>query len=209
MNILRVSISLSMIPEAEVLSVADHSTLRWLKLQQLTYRDAHGRMKKWERAIRTTRPPGGDCDAVQVVALLREGSAKPAELLLVRQFRPAVGSYTIELPAGLVDIDETCEAAALRELKEETGYHGEVRGVSPLITMSPGAICENVKMVTVDVDLMDPRNAAPKQGGEEEGTIQVHRVKIAELMERLGELSGGGCLVVEGLYCLAYGMTML
>ena len=32
----------------------------------------------------------------------------------------------IEFPAGLVDPNETLEESALRELKEETGYLGEV-----------------------------------------------------------------------------------
>lgn len=33
--------------------------------------------------------------------------------------------------AGLIDDNETAEIAALRELKEETGYKGEVVGVTP------------------------------------------------------------------------------
>lgn len=32
---------------------------------------------------------------------------------------------------GLIDNDESAETAALRELKEETGYKGEVVGVTP------------------------------------------------------------------------------
>lgn len=33
--------------------------------------------------------------------------------------------------SGLIDEDESAEIAALRELKEETGYKGEVVGVTP------------------------------------------------------------------------------
>jgi ADP-ribose pyrophosphatase len=49
-----------------------------------------------------------------------------AELLLEKQFRAPAGKIVVEFPAGLVDEGETAEEAALRELKEETGYTGEV-----------------------------------------------------------------------------------
>ena len=44
------------------------------------------------------------------------------EILLVRQFRHAVGATTLELPAGHVEKDETPEQAARKELREETGH---------------------------------------------------------------------------------------
>jgi 8-oxo-dGTP pyrophosphatase MutT (NUDIX family) len=42
--------------------------------------------------------------------------------LFVRQFRPALGRETLELPSGHVEKGESPEAAARRELAEETGY---------------------------------------------------------------------------------------
>lgn len=47
------------------------------------------------------------------------------ELVLIRQYRPALGQVHFELPAGVVDPeDPSLEAAAVRELAEETGYGG-------------------------------------------------------------------------------------
>lgn len=48
------------------------------------------------------------------------------EIILVRQYRHAVGDFFLELPAGLFEPTlENAEAAAIRELKEETGYTAE------------------------------------------------------------------------------------
>lgn len=44
------------------------------------------------------------------------------EVVLVRQYRPAIEDYCLELPAGHVEEGELPEAAARRELLEETGY---------------------------------------------------------------------------------------
>ena len=49
----------------------------------------------------------------------------PASIVLVRQFRPAIGRELWEVPAGKLDGDEDTAAAARRELLEETGYRCE------------------------------------------------------------------------------------
>jgi ADP-ribose pyrophosphatase len=56
-------------------------------------------------------------------------------VLLVRQYRPAVERYTLELPSGLVDAGETPAEAAGRELLEETGHAaGEIEVLGPLFS---------------------------------------------------------------------------
>ena len=43
-------------------------------------------------------------------------------ILMVRQWRYAIGAETFEIPAGLVDPGEAAQECALRELLEETGH---------------------------------------------------------------------------------------
>jgi 8-oxo-dGTP pyrophosphatase MutT (NUDIX family) len=49
------------------------------------------------------------------------------KLVLVRQYRHGARRVSLELPGGAVDAGETPEAAAARELLEETGYAGTVQ----------------------------------------------------------------------------------
>lgn len=46
------------------------------------------------------------------------------DVILVRQYRPPLGQMELGLPAGLVERGEDPEAAARRELLEETGFGG-------------------------------------------------------------------------------------
>ena len=58
-------------------------------------------------------------DAAIVFPLTESG-----EVVLVRQYRPAIDRIELGLPAGLVEEGEEPEKAARRELLEETGYAG-------------------------------------------------------------------------------------
>jgi 8-oxo-dGTP pyrophosphatase MutT (NUDIX family) len=49
---------------------------------------------------------------------------KDGKIILVRQYRHALGEVSVELPGGCVDdTDKSFEHAIARELAEETGYH--------------------------------------------------------------------------------------
>jgi ADP-ribose pyrophosphatase len=47
------------------------------------------------------------------------------EIVLIRQFRPALKRWTLEMPSGGIDAGEMPEQAAVRELYEETGYRAD------------------------------------------------------------------------------------
>jgi 8-oxo-dGTP pyrophosphatase MutT (NUDIX family) len=59
-------------------------------------------------------------DWVLVIALTAD-----EEVVLVRQYRHGVREVVLEVPGGIVDKDESLEQAAVRELREETGFTAE------------------------------------------------------------------------------------
>jgi 8-oxo-dGTP pyrophosphatase MutT (NUDIX family) len=63
------------------------------------------------------------------------------KVIMVRQYRHALGKTILELPGGVIDAGETPEHAALRELKEETGY--AVDAVQYLYKASPNPATNN------------------------------------------------------------------
>ena len=66
---------------------------------------------------RTTREIVEHDDCVAIVAIDVEDN-----VLLVRQFRQAIGKELLEIPAGSIDPGESPAEAVRRELQEETGY---------------------------------------------------------------------------------------
>jgi hypothetical protein len=93
---------------------------KWLALETQRYVDGAGVERPWDRCVRTGADGtvSSNADAVLVVAVLSGGGLSEPEVLLVKQFRPPLDSFTVELPAGLVDTGESAAQAATRELRE-------------------------------------------------------------------------------------------
>ena len=74
----------------------------------------------------------------------------PGEIVLVRQYRHAVGQDLWEVPAGMIERGEPPLETARRELIEETGYRAEsLRFLFSLYT-SPGFCNERIHLFAAE-----------------------------------------------------------
>lgn len=123
---------------------------------------------RWEYAART-----GDVTAAVILALDGE------EVILIEQHRVPVGAPCIELPAGLVGDEgeaEEIEAAAARELEEETGYRAERIVSLGRFYASPGMTSEHFTLVRAE-----GLTKVGEGGGVAGEDILVHRVPLAQI----------------------------
>ncbi len=150
---------------------------------------------KWEYAVR----PRGIAAAV-ILAIDAD------HVLLVEQYRVPIGCRCLELPAGLVG-DETAgepiEAAAARELKEETGYRAERLEALGLFHSSPGLTSEAFTLVRATSLTM-----VGTGGGVDDEDIAVHRVPLAEVAAFVATRRAAGVAVdAKVLLLLASGIV--
>ncbi|ACV80353.1 NUDIX domain-containing protein [Nakamurella multipartita] len=88
----------------------------------------------------------GHGGAVSVVAL-DSTDPQTAHVLLIEQYRHAVGRRLWEMPAGLLDVPgEPAQPAAQRELLEETGYRADSWTELLDVATSPGFSEETVRI---------------------------------------------------------------
>ena len=120
--------------------------------------------------------------AVVIVPIDGDGN-----VVMVRQFRYAVGEPLLELPAGGVEESETPSVCALRELREETGYApGSLLSLGRFWT-SPG-FCDELMYAYVARDLV----LSPLQPDADED-IQAERVPLSKVqgLIRDGQIQDG------------------
>ncbi len=106
----------------------------FLTLYHIHYRTENGQKKVYEmvsrkKDLQTAQDlHGADADAVVIIATNESGD----RLLLLKEYRMAVGGWVYNFPAGLIDDGETATLSAVRELREETGLElYDIREVLP------------------------------------------------------------------------------
>ncbi|TMW67800.1 hypothetical protein Poli38472_007472 [Pythium oligandrum] len=189
----------------------------WLRLKAIRFLDERGAERQWTGLERTTTYPDGHaigqeskCDAVVVFPFLTQPDA-PTRVILIRQFRPPVGKWVVELPAGLIDGEEAPDVAASRELQEETGYvASRVLHMGPPMVNDQGITNGSCRFVLMQVEADAQASAEPTQQLEADEMIQVLVAPLESLVPWLLERQHThGDAIDARLYSYALGLQGL
>jgi len=140
------------------------------------------RQGRWEYVARTR--------GVHAAVIL---AVEDGEVLLVEQYRVPLGTACLELPAGLVGDEaqgEAAEAAAIRELEEETGYRAARMTPLGRFHSSPGMVSEGFTLLRAE-----GLEKVGDGGGVEGEDILVHRVPLGRIPAFVAAKRAEGCAI--------------
>jgi ADP-ribose pyrophosphatase len=153
------------------------------------------RSGKWEYVRRE-----GNTMPVGIVAVTPEGRA-----ILISQYRVPVEKTCIEIPAGLVgdgNSGESWKAAAIRELREETGY---TAADMELLTQGPTSQGLTSECM-IFARAIDVRKAgAPQPDADEQ--IEVHEVPLGDVPAFLKAQEAAGRMIDPKIFTALYFLT--
>lgn len=118
-----------------------HGT-EWLALKQASCLSKDGEHFKWDFVSRKNN---------QKIVILLCHSINMKKILLLKEFRAPLNKWVIEFPKGLINVGESIENAAIRELREETGYEGNILEIHPFMATSAYLTDETTSIVELEI----------------------------------------------------------
>lgn len=136
-----------------------------------------------------------------IVVLAVDESKNPTDpdIILIRQYRHAVGQFLLELPAGRIEPGEAPLAAAKREMIEETGFSAKRWVMLSKYFASPGFLAEFMQIYLA----RDLREGVSHP--EEDEHIEILRTPLSEAMAMVAanKIHDGKTLIGLSLYAAA------
>lgn len=160
---------------------------KWMSLYSNSYELPNGKVA--DDYLHLDRP-----DFVTILAVRNKN-----ELLVEKQYRRGVDEFNYEFPGGWIDKDETPIDAAVRELREETGYVASGKLLSALYAQP--AFC-SMKGHVVLLEITDGK--VEKQNLEEDENIEFSFMSISKVKEmiRNGEIKDMNTVSAFALFML-------
>ena len=112
---------------------------------------------------------------------------KDGKIIMVRQYRPAIDAYTLEIPAGGLNPGEDMKTCAIRECEEETGCKA-------LDAVHLLDVCTTVAFCNERIGIYFTRDLVPSVQHLDEGEyVTIERYTLDELIAKIhaGEIVDG------------------
>jgi ADP-ribose pyrophosphatase len=129
-------------------------------------------------------------DWVNIIALTAED-----QVVLVKQYRFGTRDFCLEIPGGMLETEDSPEAAARRELAEETGYEGD-----PPVLL--GVVHPNPAIQTNRCHTFLIRNAVRKHSPKMDATedIEVQLMPLKKIPRLVADGKITHALVIAAFY---------
>jgi len=121
--------------------------------------------------------------------------------IMVRQFRHGSNAVTIEFPAGTVDEGEEPKEAALRELREETGYVAK-NGIVEIGSVSPNPAFMNNRVWFFLAEELEYDGVQVLDPNEQ---LDILTIPVQEVLDSMGTGTyDNGIMMIAQAYFLRY-----
>ncbi|MGL5615536.1 MAG: NUDIX hydrolase [Sarcina sp.] len=165
----------------KLLNVDKLTDCKFLNLYKLNLTNKKGNPKAYfvasrrkEEELSAITKNHGKADAVMIIPITEK-----KELILLKQYRPAISDYIYEFPAGLVDKGEDMETAAVRELYEETG----LKAISTELFLKSSYTSVGMSDESVAVVKMTVTGEPTSENSEEDEEIEIIKIPIETAKE--------------------------